>query len=165
MRAHKSSVWVVASFKDGRRVVTGSDDKTLCINDSLFGLWKKEGHSSGTNSITVSPGDRRIATSGSCDHTIRTNLKANCSSSRFDDAAQQDWVQSVMWSPDSQQLVSASLDTTFKFWNSLSGYQIIQLITEIGHTLKQTTWAPCVAISPNGELLVSEDREEKVRLW
>ncbi|KAG0704011.1 WD40-repeat-containing domain protein [Suillus ampliporus] len=111
------------------------------------------------------------------------------------------FVQSVVWSPDGHQLVSASADKTIKFWNSSNGDQIGQpcightgLINslaissdgffiatasydktvrlwstkthqEIGSALQHTSRVFCVAISPNGELLVSGDGEGKVLVW
>ncbi|KAG1775933.1 hypothetical protein EV702DRAFT_1279634, partial [Suillus placidus] len=62
MRLHADKVSVVAFFKDGRRVVTGSWDYTLRICDIQKGVvvgGPFVGHSNKVFSVAVSPDDRR----------------------------------------------------------------------------------------------------------
>jgi WD40 repeat protein len=67
MRVHTKRVWAVAFFKDGRRIVTPSKNKTLQIWDvetrTLVGD-PFEGHSDHVYSVAVSPDDRRFASGG-----------------------------------------------------------------------------------------------------
>ncbi|KAG1870905.1 WD40-repeat-containing domain protein [Suillus subluteus] len=68
-------------------------------------------------------------------------------------------VQSVVWSPDGQQLVSASEDKTVKFWNSLNGDQIGLPCT--GHTDSIGS----LAISSDGSFIAIASLDNTVHLW
>ena len=73
--------------------------------------------------------------------------------------AHQDCVASVVWSPDGQQLLSASYDKTAKFWDSSTGLQIGQPCT--GHTRNIFH----VAISVDGSFIATASHDKTVRLW
>ncbi|KAG2118685.1 WD40-repeat-containing domain protein [Suillus discolor] len=246
VRVHTSSVEALAFFKDGRRIVTASMDKTLRIWDvekRAFIGWPFKGHRDIVMSVTVSPDDRRIASSGEDNtiiiwdveskqmvfkplvgHTRRVSsvcfspdgerlasgswddrviirdaetgavlstleghagshvlcvafspdgLKLACGGSRgniwvwctdnaellFKIDAHGDWVNSVVWSPDGQQLVSASDDKTIKFWDSSNGFQIGLPCT--GHT----GIIYSLAISSDDSFIATASHDTTVRLW
>ncbi|KAG1821948.1 WD40-repeat-containing domain protein [Suillus subaureus] len=73
--------------------------------------------------------------------------------------AHQDFVQSVVWSPDGQQIVSASYDRTIKFWDSSTRTQIGQPCT--GHT----SYVHSLAISSDGFFIATASSDNTVRLW
>ncbi|KAG1814086.1 hypothetical protein EV424DRAFT_1326288 [Suillus variegatus] len=77
----------------------------------------------------------------------------------FDIGAHEDWVNSIVWSPDGQQLVSASRDKTIKFWDSANGTQIGQPCT--GHTCNIRS----LAISSDGSFIATASDDYTVRLW
>jgi WD40 repeat protein len=64
-----------------------------------------------------------------------------------------------VWSPDGQQLVSASEDKTVKFWNSLNGDQIGPPCT--GHIDSIGS----LAISSDGSFIATASLDNTVRLW
>merc|ERR1711916_33197 len=72
LKGHSSSVESVAWSADGRRVVSGSSDKTIRIWDVETGMEEKrlEGHSDHVSSVAWSADGRRVV-SGSDDGTIR----------------------------------------------------------------------------------------------
>ncbi|KAG2341345.1 WD40 repeat-like protein [Suillus weaverae] len=160
MQAHKSSVWAVAFFKDGRRVVTGSDDKTLRIWDmekeELVG-GPFEGHSDWVKSVAVSPDDRRIA-SGGLDHAIIIwdveSRQKVCSPL----VKHTDKVWSVCFSPDGKKLASGSGDKTVIVWDAGTG---AVLLTLLGH--QDAVWS--VAFSPDGLKLASGSCDHTIRVW
>ena len=61
----------VAVSPDGRRIVSGSDDKTVAVWDLDAGtlIHRLTGHQDRVNSVAVSPDGRRIV-SGSSDNTV-----------------------------------------------------------------------------------------------
>src|SRR5438552_3636936 len=67
-------------------------------------------------------------------------------------------VQGVAWSPDGQQLASASQDRTVKLWDAANGQEIRGLK---GHT--GAVW--CVAFRPDGRRLASGGLDHVVPLW
>jgi WD40 repeat protein len=73
--------------------------------------------------------------------------------------AHQQSIRGIVWSPDGQQLISASDDKTVKFWNSSTGRQIGQPC--IGHTL----WINSLAIASDGSFIATASSDKTVRLW
>jgi WD40 repeat protein len=73
--------------------------------------------------------------------------------------AHRDWVQSVAWFPDGQQLVSASDDEEINFWDAYTG-------REVGRPCKGHTEAICsLAISSDGSFIATASFDKTVRLW
>jgi len=68
-------------------------------------------------------------------------------------------VRGIVWSPDGQQLISASWDKTVKFWNSSTGRQIGQPCT--GHT----DWIHSLAVASDGSFIATASNDRTVRLW
>ena len=69
-----------------------------------------------------------------------------------------DSVNTVVFSPDSRLLASASNDRTVKLWDATTGDQVQKLE---GHSEGVNT----VVFSPDGRLLVSASYDATVRLW
>ncbi|KAG1821967.1 WD40-repeat-containing domain protein [Suillus subaureus] len=225
MRVHTKAVSAVAFFKDSRRIVTASKDKTLRIWDVEKRVLVEgpfEGHSDCVYSVAISPDDRRIASggedkamiiwdvdtkqmvfkpqekrrgwvrsvcfspdgkrlaSGSHDERViiwdtetgavlKTPSGSLCSIRVWHtDNAEllldisidaHHLVKIVVWTPDGQQLVSASDDKTIKFWDSSDGTQIGQPCT--GHTDKICS----LAISSDGCFIATGSFDKTVRLW
>ncbi|MBE9208783.1 serine/threonine protein kinase [Nostoc sp. LEGE 06077] len=67
-------------------------------------------------------------------------------------------VRSVVFSPDSKSLISASRDNTIKVWDLATGKEI--------RTLKgHTNGVSSVVISPDGQTLVSASRDNTIKVW
>ncbi|KAG1813686.1 WD40-repeat-containing domain protein [Suillus subaureus] len=160
MRSHTDSLLAVSFFKDGRRVVSASHDKTLRICDmqrrSLVG-GPFEGHKDYVRSIAVSPDDRRIASSGDDKVVIIWDVESE--RMIFDPLEKHTgWVLSVCFSPDGKRLASGSHDKTVVIWDAETGGVLATLDRH-----NNSVWS--VAFSPDGLKLASGSADHSIRIW
>jgi WD40 repeat protein len=158
LQGHADGVRSVSVSPDGRRAISGSDDKTLRVWDMETGqcLLTLEDHAYGVLSVRVSPDGRR-AVSGSSDNTLRVwdfetgqclhILKGHA-----------DRVRSVSVSRDGRRAVSASDDNTLRVWDLETGQC---LATLEGYS----DWVLSVSISPDGRRAVSGSTDKTLRVW
>ena len=95
----------VAVSPDGRRIVSGSDDRTVAVWDLESGtrIHQLTGHQKEVNSVAVSPDGRRIV-SGSDDHTVAVwDLE---SGQRLASLTLDGSVASVAWHRDGRSIVA-----------------------------------------------------------
>ncbi|KAG9033451.1 POC1 centriolar protein A, partial [Serendipita sp. 407] len=161
LSGHIGDIRSVAWSADGRRIVSGSHDKTVRIWDVDTGQQhgsSLEGHNGYVQSVAFSPDGQRVA-SGSSDKTVPI----------WDvDAGQQygpsleghdGRVRSVAFSPDGRQIVSGSDDNTVRIWDVETGQQRGSSLE--GHD----GWVWSVAFSPDGRQIVSASYDKTVRVW
>jgi WD40 repeat protein len=156
---HTAEVWSVCFSPDGKRLASGSGDCTVVVWDAKTGavLATLHGHRHTVHSVTFSPDGLELA-SASSDHTIRVWRTSNATLRLAIDTY--DSVRSVVWSPDSQQLISASVyDERIKFWNSSNGVPIGRPST--GHT----DYINSLAISFHDSFIATASDDTTVRLW
>jgi WD40 repeat protein/serine/threonine protein kinase len=158
LKGHAGFVAGVAFSPDGRRLATGSSDKTVKIWDSATGkeLSSLKGHTYWVWSVAFSPDGQHLA-SGSADNTVKIwdiatgkellSLKGHAG-----------WVRSVAFSPDGRRVASGGDDRTARIWDSATGKELLSLK---GHTAVVES----VAFSPDGQRLASGSDDHTVKIW
>jgi WD40 repeat protein/tRNA A-37 threonylcarbamoyl transferase component Bud32 len=170
---HFDMVYSIAISPDGQTLVSGSYDKTIKIWNLKTGVLKTTltGHISLVYSVAISS-DGQTLVSGSNDKTIKIrNLETGKLKTTL--TGHSNWVNSVTISPDGQTLVSGSNDKTIKIWNLQNDYNINNFTffplfledklktTLTGHTDRVNS----VAISPDGQTLVSGSNDKTIKIW
>ncbi|MGD1951015.1 MAG: DnaJ domain-containing protein [Leptolyngbyaceae cyanobacterium] len=145
---HTATVSAVAVTRDGKKLVTGSYDKTLRLWSTKTGSLLKtfNDHSKEIHCVTVS-GDGKYIASGSADRTIKIwDLRTGELLRSFGNVllGHSDTVTALAFSPNSQILASASRDKTVRLWSMKSGKEI--------YTFKDSSKAVlALAISSDGK--------------
>jgi WD40 repeat protein len=147
LKLHTHQVNSVAFSPDGKRLVSGSHDKTLKVWDAQSGqlILNLKGHSSAVFSVAFSPDGKRLV-SGSADSTLKV-WDAQSGQETLSLLGHSGLVCSVAFSPDGKRLVSGSYDKTVKVWDTQSRQETVSLMGHAGPV--------SVAFSPDGSRLVS----------
>jgi hypothetical protein len=147
----------VAFSRDGRRIASSSDDRTVKVWDARTGqeLLTLRGHPDKVNCVAFSSDGSRII-SGTHDRTVKvwdTGTGKELLTLRGHTGS----VQSVAVSADDSRIVSASWDRTVKVWDASTGMDLLTL----GHFLPLSR----VAISADGKRILGQDEKDKVLAW
>jgi len=166
LRGHSDEVHGMAVSPDGKRIVSGSVDKTVKVWDAATGaeLMTLRGHDEGVGSVAFSPDGKRIV-SGSEDNTIKI-WDAATGAELMTLRGHSDKVWSVAFSPGGKRIVSGSRDKMVKVWDATNGDE---LMTIRGH---QRMIGP-VSFSPDGRRIVSgsmdwtikEPWNQTIKVW
>jgi WD40 repeat protein len=154
-------VWSVALSRDGKTIVSGSQDGTVRLWDTSGKAIGQpfKGHKDGVYSVAFSP-DGKMIVSGGNDGTVHLwDKQGKAIGQSF--KGHEGMVLSVAFSPDGKKIVSGSSDGTVRLWDK-SGKAIA-----IGQPFKRHEgWVNySVAFSPDGKTLVSGSSDGTIRLW
>jgi len=155
---HTRGVNCVCFSPDGERLASGSNDGTAVIWDTKTGTVLATVEGFLVFSVAFSPDGLKLATGTFLTGMIRVWCTDNAEL-LFEFIAHGGFICGIVWSPDGQQLISASQDQTVKFWNSSTGRQIGQPC--IGHT----KWIVSLAIASDGSFIATASYDKTVRLW
>jgi hypothetical protein len=111
----------VAFSPDGKRVVTGSEDRTAKVWDAELPreteIVTLRGHSEDVMSVAFSPDGKRVVT-GSRDKTVKV-WDAESGQEILTLRGHSDAVGSIAFSPDGKRLATTSLDGAARIWHAL----------------------------------------------
>jgi WD40 repeat protein len=127
LTGHEYGVNSVAFSPDGRRIVSGSADRTVAVWDLQSGTRIRQlaGHQDRVMSVAFSP-DGRAILSASADRTVAVwDLQSGAHMHQL--AGQQGGIRSVAFSPDGRRIASASEDHTVTVWDVRSGQLLASL--------------------------------------
>jgi WD40 repeat protein/serine/threonine protein kinase len=143
---------------DGRFVLSGSDNTTLCLWEIETGqcLCTFEGHSKGVRSVCFSP-DGQFALSSGWDKTLRLwNVITGENVITLE--GHKYTVNSVSFSPDGQFVLSGGYDKTMRLWDIETG-RCLHIFE--GHKCEVHS----VSFSPDGRFVLSGNHNTTLCLW
>ena len=158
---HNDVVGSIAFSPDGKKIVSGSNDRTICIWDAQTGTPIGEllrGHTNSVSSVSFSPDGTKIV-SGSNDNTIRIWDAQTGAQIGEPLTGHTDSVSSVSFSPDGAKIASGSSDSTIRIWDAQTGTPIGEPLT--GHKDPVN----CVSFSPGGTKIASGSWDKTIRIW
>ena len=157
-RGHQDP-WIatIAYSPDGKKLATGSWDKTAIIWDALTGdkLFTLEGHRDTVRRVVFSPDGTRIVTA-SFDGTAMV-WDAALGKELFTFSGHTTSLFDAAFSPDGTRIATVSNDKTAKVWDALTGKELLTIHTPDGLT--------GVAFSPDGSQLAVGSRDGTTRVY
>ncbi|MCD6333369.1 MAG: DUF4062 domain-containing protein, partial [Bacteroidales bacterium] len=158
LKGHTERVEPVSITADGKRAISGSDDKTCILWNLQTGekLQTLKGHTRGVESVSITPDGKR-AISGSYDKTcILWDLQTGEKLQTLKGHTER--VRSVSITPDGKRAISGSLDNTCILWDLQTG-EALQTLK--GHTRSVES----VSIIPDGKRAISGSGDKTCILW
>jgi WD40 repeat protein len=158
LSGHGGRVYFAQYSRDGKRIVTASEDKTVRIWNADTGVQQAilTGHEGPVYSAVYSLDGSRLVTASS-DATVRI---WDAASGRQITALSAPGFRPVWadFSPDGARVIAASLDRTARIFDARAGTQIAVLS---GHDDR----LQCAVYSPDGTQIVTASLDKTARIW
>ena len=193
-QGNTSWITSVAISQDGQMIVTGSDDRTAIIwrqNDA--GVWQihqrlgkvdnevpAQGHTDRISSVAISQDGQMIVT-GSLDHTAliwrqndqgewQIHQRLGQVDNRNEEVGHTNIISSVAISQNGRMIATGSWDTRALIWrqNDAGVWQMSQRLGQVDNEVQEqghTGWITSVAISQNGQMIVTGSDDRTALIW
>jgi WD40 repeat protein len=118
LTGHTDGIWCLAFSSDGKKIASGSRDKTARIWDVQSGrcLHTLSGHAAPVSAVAFSPDGKRLA-SCSFDSTGRIwEVETGREEAVLKDSENSTSMCSIAWSPDGKTIATGSLGTALRLW-------------------------------------------------
>ncbi|MFO0928803.1 MAG: WD40 repeat domain-containing protein [Gemmataceae bacterium] len=158
LSGHAAAVNAMGYSADGKRVITGSADKTAAVWDPETGdrISRLTGHTATVFAVALSPDGKRALTGGVDGMVGLWDADSGELLHRFD--GHDGGARSVAFSPDGRLAASAGADRIIRLYDVGKQAEIRQLT---GHN----DLVSSVAFAPTSDRLVSGSWDQTVRLW
>jgi hypothetical protein len=122
LAGHPNRIRSLVFAPDGRRLASGSYDRTVKIWDTDTGreLHTLRGHTDAVRVLAFSAAGKRLASAGEKSTVVRV-WDTDSGAAMHTLKGHTDVVRSLAWSPDGKFLASGSADRTIKLWDGSSG--------------------------------------------
>ncbi|KIJ64178.1 hypothetical protein HYDPIDRAFT_28621 [Hydnomerulius pinastri MD-312] len=154
---HDDSVTCIAVTKDGRRIVSGGNDKKIKVWDvdtyQLLEDWEGEDW---IQSVSISPNDEVLA-SGDRGIIVRELRDGEVKHS----VQIEGWVESLSFSPDGEKLASGNDGGEIRIFEVATGDLVFGPIKGHEVTIRSVLWSP----TSNGKYLFSVSFDKTIRKW
>jgi WD40 repeat protein len=158
LSGHSHWVRAVAVTADGKRVISGSSDKTVKVWNLETGEEQLtlSGHSDSVQAVAVTADGKRVI-SGSSDKTVKVwNLETG--EEQLTLSGHSSYVLAVAVTADGKRVISGSSDNTVKVWNLETGEEQLTLSGHSGYVL-------AVAVTADGKRVISGFDDNTVKVW
>jgi len=161
LKGHNGFVFTVTYSPDGKHIVSGSSDSTICIWNVETGHMVSrflKGHNDSVWSVAYSPNGKHIV-SGSSDKTIciwdaeTEKVVSGPLKGHNGD------VFSVAYSPDGKHIVSGSHDKTILIWDAETGQVVSGPLKGHNGPIRSVTYCP------DGNYIVSSSSDNTICIW
>jgi WD40 repeat protein len=157
LRGHAEAVHDVAISGDGKRIVSGSYDRTVKVWDAQTGkeALTLQGHWDAVSCVAISADGKRIVSGGWDRKVVLWDAETG---KELLALAVDQFAESVAFHPDGKRFVSGHVDGTLKLWDGGTG-------REVAGCKAHTDSVNSVAFSLDGERCVSGSSDGWVRVW
>src|ERR1043166_2854354 len=170
----KHGSWVFSAHfsPDGKQIITASWDNTARLWDAQTGQTpteplKHSGHQGAVNSAEFSPDGKRILTACSSAYTNRDGTYSDYTARVWDSQTGRPLIAPIKhgakinaahFSPDGNQIVTASEDYTALVWDAQTGQPLTEPMKHKGAIFS-------AQFSPDGKLIVRGSSDKSARVW
>jgi WD40 repeat protein len=153
---HSKRIWDAVFSSDGSKVLTGSEDRTVCLWEMASGkLLMRLQSKSYPRGVAISPDGSKILI-GHYNKTI--SLWETASRKLLAELLyHKDLVNSVAFSLDGSKFLTSSHDGTAQLWETESGRHL--------KTLEHSAWVIRAIFSPDGVRILTSSTDGTARLW
>ncbi|KAI9346083.1 hypothetical protein DFJ73DRAFT_626419 [Zopfochytrium polystomum] len=166
LEGHTSLVHAAAFSADGRRVVSGSWDRTVRVWEAATGeeVRRLVGHSGEVHGAAFSPDGRMIASGGERGEVFVWDAETGEKLREL--VGHVGWTSAVAFSPDGARIASAGMDCTTRVWDVATGKQLFKF----GGRGRAGQWnaafyTTSVAFNPLGRFLAVGSRDKMIYIY